>query len=149
MNLFWKLTASCIKSTIKKSKINPVSIIGIGITGNMVGLWPINKRNEPVRNAILWNDTRSQSIFYKNKNILNKIYKITGSITQFGCTIPILKWMTLNEKNNLKKVKNILTCKDWLRFNLTNEIYNDQTEVSVYPGNVKEKKNIFKNFQNI
>ncbi len=147
MNLFWKLTASCIKSTIKKSKINPVSIIGIGITGNMVGLWPIDEKNQPVRNAILWNDTRSQSIFYKNKNIFNRIYKITGSITQFGCTIPILKWMTLNEKNNLKKINNILTCKDWLRFNLTNEIYNDQTEVSVYPGNIKEKKISLKIFE--
>ena len=55
--------------------------------------------------------------------------------------------MTLNEKNNLKKINYILTCKDWLRFNLTNEIYNDQTEVSVYPGDVKEKKISLKIFK--
>ena len=63
MNLFWNLTASCIKSTIKKSKINPKLIIGVGITGNMVGLWPIDKNFKPVRNAILWNDTRSSIYF--------------------------------------------------------------------------------------
>ena len=46
--------------TIKKSKINNKNIAGVGITGNMVGLWPIDKHNKPVRNAILWNDTEVQ-----------------------------------------------------------------------------------------
>ena len=130
MNLFWNLTARCIKLNIKKSKVNPKNIIGIGITGNMVGLWALNKNNKPVRNAILWNDTRSSVLF--KKEIFKKIYKITGSITQFGCTIPILKWISLYEKQNFKKIKYILNCKDWIRFNLTSKIYNDETEVSVY-----------------
>ena len=148
MNLFWNLTARCIKLNIKKSKVNPKNIIGIGITGNMVGLWALNKNNKPVRNAILWNDTRSSVLF--KKEIFKKIYKITGSITQFGCTIPILKWISLYEKQNFKKIKYILNCKDWIRFNLTSKIYNDETEVSVYPGDIKNKNlsmkvfNIFK-----
>jgi len=138
MQIFWKLTANCIKSTIKKSKVEPNSIVGVGITGNMVGFWPINNKNLPVRNAILWNDTRS-SVVFKNKDIFKKIYNLTGSITQYGCTIPILKWMSLYEKNILSNVKYILNCKDWLRLNLTNEIYNDETEVSVFPGDIKNK----------
>ncbi len=149
MTKFWELTASCIYDTIKRSKINPKNIAGVGVTGNMVGLWPIDKKNKPVRNAILWNDTRS-SVIFKNNKIFSKIYKITGSITQYGCTIPILKWITLNEYKNLNKIKFILTCKDWIRFNLTNEIYNDETEVSVFPGDIKNKKlseKIFKIFK--
>ncbi len=148
MKKFWNLTSKSIKSAILLSKINPKKIIGVGITANMVGFWSIDKNNKPIRNAILWNDTRS-SIIFKKKNIFNELYKITGSITQYGCTIPILKWMSLYEKNNLKKIKYILTCKDWLRFNLTNEIYNDETEVSVFPGDIKKKtlsKKIFKIF---
>ena len=58
----------------------------------MVGFWPIDNKYQSVRNAILWNDTRSSKIF-NNRNIFSKIYKITGSIVQYGCTIPILKWM--------------------------------------------------------
>ena len=139
MENFWILTSKCIKSIIKKSKIDPSNILGVGITANMVGLWPIDKYYKPVRNAILWNDTRS-SILFKNKSFFEKIYNTTGSITQYGCTIPILKWMTIFEKNKVKKIKYILTCKDWIRYNLTNEIYNDETEVSVYPGDIKRKK---------
>ena len=37
MEKFWLLTAKCIKILIKKSKIQTQSIIGLGITGNMVG----------------------------------------------------------------------------------------------------------------
>ena len=146
MEKFWLLTAKCIKLLIKKSKIQSQSIVGLGITGNMVGFWSINNKNKPVRNAILWNDTRSQKIF-TNKKIFDQIYKITGSITQYGCTIPILKWMTKFESENLKKIKYILTCKDWLRFKLTGNINNDETEVSVYPGDIRNKKLSKKNFQ--
>jgi len=146
MELFWSLTSKCIKKTISKSKVKSSSIIGIGITGNMVGLWPLNNKFQPVRNAILWNDTRSSKIF-KNKKIFNDIYKLTGSITQYGCTIPILKWMTIYEKDKIKKIKYILTCKDWLRFKLTDNVYNDETEVSVFPGDIKNKKLSLKIFK--
>ncbi len=149
MIVFWKLTANCIKSIIKKSKIKSELIVGIGVTGNMVGFWPIDKNNKPIRNAILWNDTRSSKIF-TNINIFKKIYKITGSIMQYGCTLPILKWMIIYERKNINKIKKILTCKDWIRFNLTNELYNDETEVSVFPGDIKNKNlslKIFKIFK--
>ncbi len=149
MEKFWFLTAKCIKLLIKKSKIQSQSIAGLGITGNMVGFWSISNKNKPVRNAILWNDIRSRRIF-TNQNIFDQIYKITGSIVQYGCTIPILKWMTKFEKENLKKIKYILTCKDWLRFKLTGNINNDETEVSVYPGDIKNRKlstKIFKIFK--
>ena len=149
MNKFWLLTAKCIKILIKKSNISSKYIIGIGITGNMVGFWSINKNNKPVRNAILWNDTRSQKIFTDN-TIFKKVYNITGSIVQFGCTIPILKWISKYEKEKLDKIKYILTCKDWIRFKLTDEVYNDETEVSVFPGDIKNKrlsKKIFKIFK--
>ena len=44
-------------------KIDPSKINAIGLTGNMVGAWPIDQSNKPIRNAILWNDTRSQKVF--------------------------------------------------------------------------------------
>ena len=148
MNDFWILTTKCIKTIINKSKVKSELIIGIGVTGNMVGFWSIDHNNKSVRKAILWNDTRSQKIFKKDK-IFDQVYNLTGSIVQFGCTIPILKWISVYEKNNLKKIKYILTCKDWLRYNLTNKIFNDETEVAVFPGDIKNKKlsnKIFKIF---
>ena len=78
MNHFWLLTTKCIKTLINKSKVKSQSVIGIGITGNMVGFWSIDENNKSVRKAILWNDTRSQKIF---KN--NKIFYITFSFIEY------------------------------------------------------------------
>ena len=144
MNKFWYLTSSCIKACIAKSKINPSNIKAVGITGNMVGAWPVDKLNKPIRNAILWNDTRSEEIFNdlkkNNKKIFESIFNISGSITQFGCTLPIIKWLEINEKNNLKKIKYFLTCKDWIRFKLTNNFNNDFSERAVSPGDIRKAK---------
>ena len=142
MNKFWSLTSKCIKSCILQSKVNPLNIDAVGITGNMVGAWPIDKANKPIRNAILWNDTRSEKVFNylkkRNKQIFENIFDISGSVVQYGCTLPIVKWLEINENNILKKIKFFLTCKDWIRFKLTNNIYNDLTERSVSPGDIKK-----------
>jgi len=144
MNRFWSLTSKCIKSCILQSKVNPLNIDAVGITGNMVGAWPIDIANKPLRNAILWNDTRSEKVFNflkkRNKKIFEKIFNISGSVVQYGCTLPIIKWLELNENKILKKIKYFLTCKDWIRFRLTNNIYNDLTERSVSPGDIKKTR---------
>ena len=97
MNKFWSLTSKCIKSCILQSKVNPLNIDAIGITGNMVGAWPIDKTNKSIRNAILWNDTRSETVFNylkkRNKKIFENIFNISGSVVQYGCTLPIIKWL--------------------------------------------------------
>ena len=48
MNKFWQITSKCIKNCITKSKIEPSNISAIGITGNMVGAWAVDKFNKPV-----------------------------------------------------------------------------------------------------
>ena len=140
MNLFWEITSKLIKKVLQNSNFNPQNIISVGITGNMVGVWPINANGAPTRNAILWNDARSKSIFdsikKSNSKIYENIFELSGSIVQFGCTIPVIKWLEKNEKSKLTRTKYFLTCKDWLRFKLTNTINNDFTERAVGPGNI-------------
>ena len=118
----------------------------------MVGL-SIDEVGEPVRNAILWNDLRTSllmnKIKLKNKNIYENIFKISGSVMQFGCTVPLIKWFYDNEKINFNKTRWFLNCKDWIRYKITNDISNDYTEVVVSPGDAKKidrSNKIFKFF---
>ena len=99
MNKFWSLTSKCIKSCILQSKVNPLNIDAIGITGNMVGAWPIDKANKPIRNAILWNDTRSAKEALKLDQI-DKVRQLSGNIVFSGFTAPKLAWLQKNEFSN-------------------------------------------------
>ena len=151
MDSFWLITSKLIKATMKTSKISSENIMSIGITGNMVGVWPVTKNGKRVRNAILWNDTRSKKIFDNlektNSKIYQKIFNLTGSIVQFGCTIPVIAWLNKYEKKTINQTKYFLTCKDWIRYNLTNKFYNDHTERAVGPGNIYNAEHSLKVFQ--
>ena len=153
MNKLWTLCKNLLIKCFKFSQKNNFEIIIIGITANMVGLWPIDKTGKPVRNGILWNDLRTSQLMNKlkkrNNNIYEDIFSISGSVMQFGCTIPLIKWFYDNEKSNFKKTKWFLNCKDWIRFKITNNISNDFTEVVVSPGDAKKinrSNKIFKIF---
>ena len=154
MNILWEQCAFLINKILNnKSKIKK-NIIGIGITANMVGLWPIDDNGIPVRKAILWNDLRTIKILNKmkskDKKIYEKIFNESGSVLQYGCTIPLIKWFYDNEKIKFKKTRWFLNCKDWIRFKLTGNIANDYTETVVAPGSARKigrSKKIFKLFR--
>ncbi len=153
MNKLWFLCKGLLIKCFNFSKKNNFNILTIGITANMVGLWPIDKVGKPVRNGILWNDLRTSQLMNKlktkNKNIYDDIFSISGSVMQFGCTIPLIKWYYDNEKSNFKKTRWFLNCKDWIRYKITNNISNDFTEVVVSPGDAKKinrSNKIFKIF---
>ena len=108
MNKLWLLCRSLLIKCFKFSNKNKFEVVAIGITANMVGLWPINDKGKPVRNAILWNDLRTSQLMnklkYKNKNIYKDIFAISGSVMQFGCTIPLIKWFYDNEKRTITSI---------------------------------------------
>ena len=154
MNKLWFLCRNLLIKCFNFSNKNNYEVQVIGITANMVGLWPIDKNGKPVRNGILWNDQRTSQLMnklkIKNKKIYEDIFSISGSVMQFGCTIPLIKWFYDNEKNNFKKTRWFLNCKDWIRYKITNDLSNDFTEVVVSPGDAKKigrSKKIYKIFK--
>jgi len=115
MDNLWLLCRSLLVKCFKYSNNKNFKVITIGITANMVGLWPINNKGKPVRKGILWNDLRTAELINKlkrkNKNIYEDIFAISGSVMQFGCTIPLIKWFYDNEKTNFKKTRWFLNLK--------------------------------------
>ena len=144
MDLLWKNCKKQILKLLGQSNNFSRNIICIGITANMVGLWPINIDGKPVRKAILWNDYRTAEMMEKMKlkdnKIYEKIFNESGSVMQYGCTIPLVKWFQTYENRNFKNTKWFLSCKDWIRFKLTDTIANDYTETVVAPGNAKKNQ---------
>lgn len=97
---------------------NKSEVAGISFGGQMHGLVVLDKNDQVIRPAILWNDGRS----VKETNYLNevigkeKLSEYTANIAFAGFTAPKILWMKENEPENFAKIKKIMLPKDYLLY---------------------------------
>ena len=128
----WEVNAAVIKEVITKSKINPEKIAGVSFSGQGKGLYMLDENGVPVYNGILSSDMRAWKYvkkWYKN-GTKDKVYKKTFQEILSGQPVSILNWFKDNKPEILKKVKYILSVKDYIRFKITGEIYSEITDFS-------------------
>lgn len=143
MDILWENVLYTLKETIEKSKVDPSKIKAIGLAAQGEGCWLIDENHQPLRNAILWNDSRAAEVVSRvrsNKKIDERIKSITGSYLFSGATTAILRWLKENEEENYKRAKYILYCKDWIRYKLTKIVSLEYTDLSTSPLDLRSKE---------
>ena len=117
-----ELTAQCDKSQIK----------GISFGGQMHGLVVLDKKDQVIRPAILWNDGRTgRQTDYLNQEIGKETLSCyTGNIAFAGFTAPKILWMREKEPENFARVRKIMLPKDYLAFYLSGEFSTDFSDAS-------------------
>lgn len=101
---------------------------GISFSGQMHSLVLLDKNDEVIRNAILWNDVRTTKQSEEIKNLFyDELLDITKNKALEGFTLPKFLWVQENEPENWSKFKSFLLPKDYLGFRLTG---NKQMEYS-------------------
>lgn len=150
MNTLWKKVLLAINETIIKSNIDAFEIKSIGLTAQGEGCWLLDENFKPVRNAILWNDSRAGEIVDRiksDKKIDENIKKITGSYLFPGATTAILRWLKEEEPENFKKAKYALYCKDWIKYKLTKDLSLELTDLSTSPLDLRTNKISYELFE--
>ena len=96
-------------------------VAGIGAGGQMHGLVVLDKDDNIIRPAILWNDGRTaKQVDYLNNDIgKDKLSAMTANIAFAGFTAPKLLWMRENEPENFAKIAKIMLPKDYINYLLT------------------------------
>ena len=94
---------------------------GIGAGGQMHGLVVLDKNDEIIRPAILWNDGRTEKeVEYLNEVIGKKrLSELTANIAFAGFTAPKILWMKKNEPENYARISKIMLPKDYINYILT------------------------------
>ncbi len=105
-----------ITSDFDKNKIG-----GISLGGQMHGLVMLDSDDNVIRNAILWNDGRSdEQCKYLNDVIgKDKLTEYTANIAFAGFTAPKILWVKENEPDNFKRISKIMLPKDYIVYKLT------------------------------
>ena len=106
-----ELTANCDKR----------QIAGIGTGGQMHGLVVLDRDDNVIRPAILWNDGRTAAqVDYLNDVIGKKTLSAwTANIAFAGFTAPKILWMRENEPENFARIAKIMLPKDYVNYVLT------------------------------
>ena len=117
-----ELTAECDKS----------QVAGISFGGQMHGLVALDKDDNVIRPAILWNDGRTgEETDYLNQVIgKEKLSLYTANIAFAGFTAPKILWMKKHEPENFAKISKIMLPKDYLAYKLSGSFCSDVSDAS-------------------
>lgn len=110
--------------------LDPTRIGGIGVAGQMHGLVALDKDNQVIRPAILWNDGRTaEETVYLNDRIGKEfLLEHTGNIAFAGFTAPKLLWMKANEPEAFSRIAKVMLPKDYVNYRLTGQFTTDYSD---------------------
>ncbi len=127
---WWEQSMAGLKELI--SECDKSKIAGISFGGQMHGLVVLDKDDNVIRPAILWNDGRTGKETEYLNNVIgrDKLSQYTANIAFAGFTAPKILWMKENEPDNFAKIEKIMLPKDYLAYKLSGVHCTDVSDAS-------------------
>lgn len=130
---WWKGTVKALKQVIHAADVDSDDIVGVGLSGQMHGLVPLDEQDQVIRHAILWNDQRTQrecDEIISNAGGLDALLEHTNNHMLTGFTGGKIQWMKNHEPDLYDRIDQFLLPKDYIRFLLTGEKSTDTSDAS-------------------
>lgn len=107
-------------------------VAGISFGGQMHGLVILDKDDNVIRPAILWNDGRTQEeTDYLNNEIgKSTLSGYTANIAFTGFTAPKILWVKNKEPENFARIEKIMLPKDYIAYKLSGSFCTDVSDAS-------------------
>jgi xylulokinase len=107
-------------------------IEGISFSGQMHGLVLLDENNQVLRNAILWNDTRTTKQCQEIYDVVGRerLLEVTKNPALEGFTLPKILWVKENEPEIFQRAKLFVLPKDYLRYRLTGNIHMEYSDAA-------------------
>lgn len=107
-------------------------IAGISFGGQMHGLVILDKDDQVIRPALLWNDGRTYEECDYLNNVIGKekLSEYTANISFTGFTAPKILWVKNKEPENFARIAKIMLPKDYIAYKLTGVHCTDVSDAS-------------------
>ncbi len=120
---WWTHVCNATQSLIKNNNIRAADISGIGISYQMHGLVVVDKNGKPLRDSIIWCDSRAVGIGEKAFDDLGNdrcAEQLLNSPANF--TASKLKWVKENEPDIYSKIHKFMLPGDYIAYKLSGKI---------------------------
>ncbi|MBR1909864.1 MAG: xylulokinase, partial [Lachnospiraceae bacterium] len=127
---WWKQTVEGLKELTASAEKDKIA--GISFGGQMHGLVVLDKDDNVIRPAILWNDGRTTKETEYLNNVIgkDKLSQYTANIAFAGFTAPKILWMKENEPDLFAKIAKIMLPKDYIAYKLSGVHCTDVSDAS-------------------
>jgi xylulokinase len=129
---WWALIARAASRLVARCVVAPESVVGVSCTAQWSGTVPVDDRGRPIRNAIIWMDSRGAPYArritsgpvrvqgYGADKLARWIRKTAGIPAQSGKDpIAHILWLKHQEPDTYHRARLFLEPKDWLNLRLT------------------------------
>jgi xylulokinase len=120
---WWQKTVVAVRKIVKQTRVNPEEIKAIGLSGQSPVMVPVDCYGRPLRNAILWMDTRSFAH-------AEKIRRLTGLKVEASDILPKILWIRENEPKIFENTHKFLQATDFITYKLTGSFVTDYISAS-------------------
>lgn len=125
----WDATVACIRDVTRRSG-SRVRMIAVTAQGD--GCWLVDRDGEPVRPAVLWNDSRAADVVagWRDSGVLEASFRRSGSLGFAGLAHAVLTVLGREEPDAVERAAAVLTCGGWLHRRLTGRVAVDRSEAA-------------------
>lgn len=129
---WWQATIGAIRDVLAESGVDPKSIRGMGLSGQMHGAVLLDENNQVLRPGILWCDQRTaaECAWITDTVGHEKIVDVLCNPVLTGFTAGKIIWVRNNEPDVYAKVRKVLLPKDYIRYRLTGEFATEVSDAS-------------------
>lgn len=130
--IWWLACVKTIRECLHKSSVEAQEIASLSFSGQMHGLIVLDEKKELIRPAILHNDARSDVEVEALYALLGREHVLNHLMNPIftGSQLASLYWMKKNETDRFRRIRYILSPKDYLLFRLTGVISTDYSDAS-------------------
>ena len=118
--LWWENLKMATQSVLKQANIKGEAIKGIGISYQMHGLVMVDSNLEPIRNSIIWCDSRAVPYGDKALRDLGEVHCLSHILNSPGnFTLAKLAWVKEHEPEKFARMKYYMLPGDYIALKLT------------------------------
>lgn len=128
----WRATVRCVQGCLQQLAGGASRVAAVGITGHGNGIYLVDDRGLPTRNAIMAADGRAASLVRRwvADGMEDRLRPAAWNGLWAGKPGPILAWLARHEPDVLASSYAVLGCKDYLRARLTGEVRTELSDAS-------------------
>jgi len=130
---WWQATILSVRAVMEKAGLKPSDVKAIGLSGQMHGSVFLDKKDQVIRRAILWNDQRTAAECQEMEERAGgrkALIRLVANPALTGFTAPKILWLRNHEPRNFDKTVKVLLPKDEIRRRMTGEYATEVSDAS-------------------